>query len=131
MAWEKLAWQFRRPHKPQLNERGNGSSSTESERNVQGVAAPAAASTSRETVRPALEIDNGVTSRNNKRSAKERAVATQKRKQNVAGMHEHLNKVQKNDLVFVNVSDMEEGEGELAIALARVLQDCDGGDCLL
>lgn len=96
------------------------------------VQAPAAASNSREAPRLPLEMENSITARNNLKAAKERVVQTHKRQTKVAMMRKHLHKVKKDDLVFVDVSDLQAAEGELAIGLARVLEGCTGsGDCKL
>lgn len=81
---------------------------------------------SRSTVPLALE--NGVTSRDNHRVDRARAKVQVSRQQLVAALLESsVKKVTKDSFVFVDVSSMEVVEGEMAIGLARAMQDCSSG----
>lgn len=131
-AWAKLAWQHSRPNKPKGNTRREGGGAAEMSNDAAQPAASSSATGAQKSTGPKpLEIVNGVTARNNKRSSKERAKLAVAREDQVASMSEHIVEVKKDQLVFVDVSSMETVEGEMAIGLARAKKDCNSGECEL
>lgn len=116
-AWAELAWRFKRAHQPQ--------DLGEEQRECGG---EPLSSKAPHQVRIPLELENGVTSRNNKKVDRDRASKDVRRQVMVAALNEgSVSTVTKGSLVFVDVSGMEVGEGEMAIGLARAMQDCSSG----
>lgn len=124
-SWAELAWRFKRPHRPPSERQTEQSSSGE------GRAAAPAAALSRCRAQLPLELENGVTTRHNKRLDRSHAEADVKRQKAAASLNMHVEHVKKNSLVFVDVSSMESAEGEMAIGLARALEDCNSGNLKL
>lgn len=136
-TWEELAWRFSRQYQPATTD---ATADAPAHATIAGTAVLAATpnggtphqphATIARTVLP-LNIENGVTGRNNLRKDKARATINVRRAKEVACMEQHLKKVCANDLVLVDVSDMKVVEGEMAIGLARALEDSDRNFCKL
>lgn len=73
-------------------------------------------------------MENGVTGRNNLKKHKSQAKLRAERFKAVQQMPEHARSVKAGELVLISV-DVESAEGEVAVGLARALQNCDEGEC--
>lgn len=119
VAWNDLAWRHKRQHQPAAAE---------------GAASSVAANSDAHVTEPPLRqevplaMENGVTGRNYLRKHKEKAVADVARQNAVRDMPVHIDAVTVGMLVFISV-DKASAEGELAVGLARALQDCNEGEC--
>lgn len=118
-TWDELAWRHPRPHRP-----------TPSHPQVVEVVNKPYVQIQDVAEQQPIALQNGLTSRNNPKQAKKRALVARDCKATAASLPRHANQVDIGQLVFVSV-DLESAEGELAIGLARAMQSCESGECKL